>query len=315
MKAFSVRGLWQVLKMTFQDFSRNNITKLSASLAYYTIFSLPGMMIVIITILDAIYGTEAIEGTIRENISSLVGTQAAQYIQEIIRNATVSGQTSWAAVIGTATLLFGATKMFGEIQDSINLIWNLRAKPKRGWLRLILNRLISFSMVITLSFLLLVSFMVSGAILVLSQRLAAHFPQATVLLLSVFNQLLSFVITGMLFAILFKVLPDAFIRWKDVAVGAIVTTILFMAGKFAIGLYLEKSDIKSTYGAAGSIVVLLLWIYYSAVILYFGAAFTKEFAQHFGARIYPSNAVWIKEVEIDNDQPLQEMASHLKKES
>lgn len=307
MKTISPKSLWKVLKLSFRDFSEDKITKLSAALAYYTIFSLPGMLIVIITIVDTLYGKEAIQGTIQHEISGVVGSQAGLQIQELIRNAAISGKTSVAAVIGIITLIIGATKMFGEIQDSINFIWNLRAKPKRGWVKLLLDRLLSFSMVITLSFLLLVSFVISGVVLVLSNYLASYFPEVTVIIVYVINLLLSFVITAFLFAIIFKVLPDARIRWRDVTVGAVVTTLFFMAGKFGIGYYLGKSNIGSTYGAAGSIIVILLWIYYSAIILYFGAAFTKEYAQHFGMHIYPANAVWVKEVEVDSNKPLEEV--------
>lgn len=307
METVSPGNLWKVIKLTFKDFSKDNISKKSAALAYYTLFSLPGMLIVIITILDTVYGKEASQGTIQREISSFVGPIAALQIQELIHNASISGETSMAAVIGVITLLIGATKMFGEIQESINLIWNLRAKPKKGWVKLLINRLLSFSMVITLGFLLLVSLVISGIVLFFSQRLATYLPEITLILVSVINLLLSFIITAFLFAIIFKVLPDAKIRWRDVTIGAIATTILFMIGKFAIGFYLGKSNVESTYGAAGSIILILLWIYYSAMILYFGAAFTKEYAQHFGQRIYPSNAVWVKEVEVEADKPLQEI--------
>lgn len=307
METLSPKNLWKVIKLTFKDFSQDSIPKKSAALAYYTIFSLPGMLIVIITILDTVYGRDASQGTIQREISSFVGPAAALQIQEVIHNANVSGKTAIAAVVGIATLIVGATTMFGEIQDSINMIWNLRAKPKKGWVKLLINRLLSFSMVITLAFLLLVSLVISGIVLLFSQRLAAYFPQFTIMLVSVINLLLSFVVTAFLFAVVFKVLPDAKIRWRDVSVGAVATTLLFMAGKFIIGFYLGKSSVESTYGAAGSIILILLWIYYSSMILYFGAAFTKEYAQHFGQHIYPSNAVWIKEVEVDANKPLQEV--------
>lgn len=307
METLSPRNLWKVVKLTFKDFSKMNISKKSAALAYYTLFSLPGMLMVIITILDTVYGKDAGQGTVQREISSFVGPLAARQIQDLIHNAAISGKTSLAAVIGVATLVVGATKMFGEIQDSINLIWNLKAKPKKGWVKLLINRILSFSMVVTLGFLLLVSLVISGIVLFFSRHLAAYLPELTLVFVSVINFLLSFAITTFLFAIVFKVLPDARIRWRDVTVGAVVTTVLFMIGKFAIGFYLDKSDVESTYGAAGSIIIILLWIYYSAMILYFGAAFTKEYAQHFGQHIYPANAVWVKEVEIDSNKPLQEI--------
>lgn len=319
MDKLSPKGFWKVIRLTFKDFSRDNISKKSAALAYYTIFSLPGMLLVVVTILDMVYGREASQGAVQHGISSFVGSAAALQIQELIQHAAVTGKTSLAAIAGVVTLLIGATKMFGEIQDSINLIWNLRAKPKRGWIRLLVNRLISFSMVITLGFLLLVSLIISGIVLLFSKHLAAYFPGLTLIFVSLVNLFLSFFITACLFVIIFKVLPDAKIRWADVIVGAIVTTVLFMIGKSAIGFYLGKSNVESAYGAAGSIIIILLWIYYSAMILYLGAAFTKEYALHFGRHIRPVNAVWVQEVEVAAAINLQQISrasdqGHLKRE-
>jgi membrane protein len=306
-KTLSPKSLWKVLKLSFNDFIDDKIAKLGAALAYYTIFSLPGILLIIITIADTLYGKEAIQGALQYQISSLVGVQPAIQIQDIIRNAHLSKKTSLAAVVGIITLIIGATSMFGEIQDSINLIWRLKAKPKRGWVKLLLNRLLSFSMVVTLGFLLLVSLVISSLITLFSNYMASYFPELTILFIYIINLLLSFVITVFLFAIIFKVLPDAIIRWRDVTVGATATAILFMAGKFAIGYYLGSSSVATTYGAAGSVIIILLWIYYSAIILYFGAAFTKEYAQHFGYRIFPANAVWVKAVEVDSNKSLQEI--------
>lgn len=307
MKKPSIKNIWKIIKLTCIDFVDDNITKLSAALAYYTIFSLPGMLIVIITLGDVFYGREAIEGTISRQISSFVGVGAANQIQALIRNAAVSQKTTFATTIGIIVLVYGATKMFGEIQGSLNLIWNLKAKPKRGWVKFLLIRLLSFSMVISLGFLLIVSLIISGLVSLFSTHLAIYFPEITLTIVYVVNLLLTFVITAFLFALIFKVLPDAKIAWKDVTVGAIATTVLFMIGKFVIGFYLGQSNVRSTYGAAGSIVVILLWIYYCAMILYFGAAFTKEYAQHLGHRIYPTHASWFAEVEMEEYHHLTEI--------
>lgn len=298
MEALSLRNIWKVLKLSFKDFSKDKISKLSAALAYYTIFSLPGILIIVTTLGDFFYGKQAVQGSIQRQISGFVGEAAAGQIQEVIRNAAISNKTGIATIVGIITLVFGATKMFGEIQDSLNLIWNLRAKPRRGWVKLVVNRLLSFSMVVSLGFLLLVSLVINGLVSALSSHLAAYFPQITISLVYVINLVLSFVITAILFGIIFKVLPDAMIHWADVTIGAVATTILFMAGKFAIGYYLGRSSVSNTYGAAGSVIVILLWIYYCAIILYFGAAFTKEYAQHYGRRIFPTDAVWVKQVEV-----------------
>lgn len=307
MKTPSPRMLWKIIKCSFGDFSANRISSLSAALAYYTIFSLPGMLIIITTLGNVFYGRQAVEGSIQAQITGFVGPVAAAQIQEIIRGAAISSKSTLAAVVGIITLVYGATKMFGEIQDSLNHIWNLKPKPKRGWVRYLINRLISFSMVVTLGFLLLVSLVVDGIVAAFSHHLAAYFPQITISLVYVFNLALTFVITSVLFAVIFKVLPDAKVRWKDISVGALATAFLFMVGKFVIGYYLGTSHVSSAYGAAGSIIVVLLWIYYCAMILYFGAAFTKEYAQHMGLPIYPTNAVWVKQVELDEHQPLDQL--------
>lgn len=307
MKTPSIRMLWKIIKCSFSDFSSNRIGKLSAALAYYTIFSLPGMLIIITTLGNMFYGKQAIEGTIQAQITGFVGPVAAAQIQELIRGAAISNKSTLAAVVGIITLVYGATKMFGEIQDSLNQIWNLKPKPKRGWVKYLINRLISFSMVVSLGFLLLVSLVIDGVVAAFSNHLAAYFPEITLSLVYLFNLVLTFVITSILFAVIFKILPDARVRWKDISVGAVATAFLFMVGKFIIGYYLGTSNVSSTYGAAGSIIVVLLWIYYCAMILYFGAAFTKEYAQHMGLPIYPTNAVWVKEVELDEHQPLDQL--------
>ncbi len=302
-----IKDIWNILKLSFTYFASGKVTKHSASLAYYTIFSLPGMMLIIVTVIKSIYGQDAIAGQLYPEIQGVVGGDAALQIQELIKNAAISSKSVVATVIGIATLVIGATTMFGEMQDSINLIWNLKVKPKKGWLRMIINRLISFSMVLILGFLLLISFVISGLVGLLSNYLVSYFPEAALIAVYVINYLLSFVITALLFAIIFKVLPDARIQWKDVTVGALVTTVLFMIGKFLIGFYMGKSDVGSAYGAAGSIIVILLWVYYSAIILYYGVAFTKAYTQHLGHRIYPVNAVWIKEIEVGATQHLNEV--------
>jgi membrane protein len=260
------------------------------------------MLIVVIYFADIFYGRQAIEGTIYGQIKDFVGAGAAEQIQNIIRNATATGSSRLAATLGIITLLIGATTVFAEIQDSINSIWNLKPKPKRGWLKIIKDRLLSFSVIISLGFILLVSLIINGLIESLMERLQARFPELTVMMIYITNLVLTLLITALLFGIIFKVLPDAKIRWKDVTVGALVTALLFMLGKFGITFYIGHSTIGSTYGAAGSIVVLLLWIYYSSIILYFGAEFTKYYAARFGSRIVPRDyAVWVKQVEIEKE--------------
>jgi len=299
-----IKAYWTILKQTFSDFIDDKVLKLSASLAYYTIFSVAPMLIVIIFFCDLFLGREAIEGTLYSQIKDLVGSEAAIQVQQMIRNASLSQDMSWATIVGFVTLFIGATGVFAEIQDSINTIWRLKSKPKKGkgLVRMIMNRLQSFSLVISMGFILLVSLVVNGIIEIFNQRLASLFPQVGMVVIYLVNWAITFAVITALFAVIFKVLPDARIRWRDVIVGSIATAILFMLGKFAIGFYLGASKVGSTYGAAGSIVIILLWVYYSAAILYFGAEFTRVYVQHFGARIYPNDyAVWIKQVEVEEE--------------
>jgi membrane protein len=304
-KQGKIKIFWQVLKQSGSEFIDDKVMKLSAALAYYTIFSVAPMLIIIIFLCDLFLGKDAIEGNIYGQIQGLVGSDAASQIQAMIKNASLSGDMSWATVVGFVTLIIGATGVFAEIQDSINHIWRLKSKPKKnGLLRMLLNRLLSFSLVVSLGFILLVSLAINGLVELFSSLIVSLLPGKLTsgILFSLADFVVPFVVIATLFAIIFKVLPDARIRWKDVRVGAITTAILFMLGKFAIGYYLGASKVSSTYGAAGSIVIILLWVYYSAAILYFGAVFTRVYVQYFGAQIYPNEyAVWIKQIEVPHE--------------
>jgi membrane protein len=294
MKTISLVG--RSLKEAFGGFSEHKITKLSASLSYYTVFSLGPLLILIISLCSIFLGREAIEGTIFNQLQSFIGKDAAAQIQEIIKNASINGKGGIAAVIGVITLLIGATTVFGEMQDSMNGIWGLKPRPKSGWLKLVKDRILSFGLIATLGFLLLVSLGVTAIMEALSNRLKAALPDVTVVLFYILNLLLTLVVITILFSVIFKVLPDAKIRWKDILPGAIATAILFMIGKFGISFYISKSNVGTTFGAAGSLVILLVWVYYSSIILYFGAEFTRVFALKRGARIVPSEyAEWNKE--------------------
>ncbi|HYJ64645.1 MAG TPA: YihY/virulence factor BrkB family protein, partial [Parafilimonas sp.] len=285
------------------------ITRMSAALAYYTIFSIAPLLILVISVSTIFYGRSAIEGSIYGEIRSFVGDAAALQIQDLIKNATIAKGNAFASVASIIALIIGATGIFGEIQDSINFIWGLKAKPKRGIFKILLNRLLSFSIIVSVSFILLVSLMVNTVLDILSNRLIKIFPQITVYLAYAGNFLITFIVTTFLFGAIFKILPDAKIKWRDVLTGAITTSLLFMLGKFGITFYLGTKNIGNTYGAAGSIIIVLLWVYYSAIILYFGAAFTKNYAHNRGRTIYPNDyAVWIEFVEKEKTGALQQQA-------
>ncbi|MEP7278976.1 MAG: YihY/virulence factor BrkB family protein [Bacteroidota bacterium] len=293
-----LRDTWSVIKNSFGGFMTDKVPKLSGSLSYYMIFSMGPLLLIIITLCGFFFGREAIEGGIYRQLEGFTGHDTALQLQQIIKNASLSGKTTAATVIGVITLLIGATSVFAEMQDSINMIWGVKAKPKKNWLKLLQNRFVSFSVIVSLSFLLLVSLGVSAIIESLSHYLKGRFPDMAVVIFYVINLLLTMSITCFIFSVIFKVLPDAMIRWKDVLAGSVVTTVLFLIGKFAISFYISKAQIGSTYGAAGSLIVLIVWIYYSAIILYYGAEFTKFYALQYGAPIHPSKyAVAVEQVE------------------
>ena len=306
---FSYKSIWTIIKNSGQDFINFRITRMSAALAYYTIFSIAPLLILIISVSTIFYGRSAIEGSVYGEIRSFVGDAAALQIQDLIKNATIAKGNAFASVASIIALIIGATGIFGEIQDSINFIWGLKAKPKRGIFKILLNRLLSFSIIVSVSFILLVSLMINTVLDILSNRLVQIFPHVTVYLAYAGNFLLTFIVTTFLFGAIFKILPDAKIKWRDVLTGAITTSLLFMLGKFGITFYLGTKNIGNTYGAAGSIIIVLLWVYYSAIILYFGAAFTKNYAHNRGRRIYPNDyAVWIEFVEKEKTGALQQQA-------
>jgi len=294
---------WRLLKDTVVGFIDDKGLKLSASLSYYTIFSLAPLLIMIISLVGFFLGKEAIQGQLFSELRGLLGNKAALQVQEMIKNIELSGQTKTAAVIGGITLLIGATSVFAEIQDSINSIWRVKAKPKRGWLKFLKDRLLSGSLIVGLGFLFLVSFLINGLLNALNDFLRGYFPDVTVILFNVLNLILSFTVISFLFGIIFKLLPDVKMTWKDVRIGAFSTAVLFMVGQYFIGMYIKNVGTASAYGAAGSIIVILLWVYYSAAIVYFGAEFTRVYAEFHGKKIQPAEyAVYVEQTEKEMEK-------------
>ena len=295
---------WSLLKRTYHEFDEDNAIKLSASLSYYTIFSLPPLLIIILSIFSFFFGKEAVTGRFYVQINGMVGNQAAIQIQETIKNIELSDSNIFAAIFGGIMLLIGASGVFAEIQSSINFIWGLKAKPNKGIMKFIKNRLMSFSMIASVGFLLMVSLMVNTVMDVINTRLLISFPDTTVYLFYIFNILILFATTTILFAIIFKTLPDGNIDWKDALIGSSFTSFFFMFGKFAIGFYLGSSTVATVYGAAGSVIIILIWVYYSAIILYFGAEFTKVYANAHGNKIVPNGyavAIKVEVVEVKKE--------------
>ena len=293
--------MWKIISTTFINFNDDNGLKLSASLAYYTIFSLAPLLILVISLAGLFFGDAAAANRLYPQIAHYVGSAAALQIQDVLKNLQLSGKSGTAVVIGVITLFLGASGIFLEIQDSLNRIWCVKAKPKRGWLKMIQNRLLSFSLIISIGFLLLASLIVNLLISALGQWITHFMHRVTSLLIKGINLGLTFIIISTLFGIIFKFLPDVKIKWKEVRSGAFFTAVLFMLGQYVITQYIQYTAKSSVYGAAGSILVILVWIYYTSAILYIGAEYTQVYANVIGSKIEPADyAVIVQQTEIES---------------
>jgi len=301
-KIKSIKKIFPLLKQSYIAFTDDRGLKLSAALAYYTIFSIAPLLIVLIAVTGIFYGQEAVQGKIFSQLNDFIGNKSAAQVQDILKQMQLSGKGTFAIITGIITLIIGASGVFIEIQDSINLIWRVKAKPKRGWVKLIVDRVLSLSMIASLGFLLIVSLIINGIVLAMCSILTRFLPDITLIIIQILNQGITLLVLVALFSIIYKILPDVDIKWKDVIAGALFTSILFMLGKYLIGLYIESSSIASVYGAAGSFLLIIVWVYYSAAILYFGAEFTQVYAHSYGGKIKPSKyAVYIEQTIIEKE--------------
>lgn len=315
-----IKKYFSVLKGAASAFSDDNAMKLSAALSYYTIFSIGPLLFIVMYVTGQVYGQEAVQGKLYGQIRGLLGSEAALQVQTIIQNIQQNQTGTLGAIIGVVVLIIGATGIFTEIQDSINYIWSVKAKPKRGIIKLLRNRLLSFSLIISLGFLFLVSLLLNALMDLLNDRLTRLFPDTTVYIFYILNYVIVIAVITLLFSVIFRILPDGKIRWKDSFIGAFFTAILFSIGKWGIGLYLGNSSLGATYGAAASVVIILTWVYYTSIILYFGAEFTKVYALEYGGGIIPNQtAVFIvkqesKEIHGRNKHPEADKPSEIAKE-
>jgi membrane protein len=278
-----------VLKQTFSEWINDQAPTLGAALAYYTVFSLAPLLVISISIAGLAFGREAAEGQIFDQLRGLLGEESGRAMQVIVQNASQEPKTGvLATIIGFAVLLFGASGVFGQLQTSLNAIWGVQPKPGRGILGIIQDRILSFGFILVVGFLLLVSLLLTAAISFAGQRFG-EMVTGMEALVQLLNTILSLAVITLLFAMIFKFLPDAKIAWRDVWIGAFITALLFTIGKFALGFYLGRSGVASSYGAAGSLIVLLLWVYYSSQIVFFGAEFTQVYANRFGTHVSPAN--------------------------
>ena len=286
--------MFNLLQETFREWREDGANRLAAALAYYTTFSLAPILVLIIAIAGLAGGREAAQTQTMAQVEDLLGAEGREFVQGMIESASQPETGLAATFIGAITLLFGALGVFGELQNSLNIIWEVKPKPATGWMdavkRFVIKRLLSFTMVLGIGFLLLASLIISAAVSALGEYIGNRWPMAD-FWLNLINFVISFLVVTFLFAMIFKFLPEIKIGWKDVWLGAAVTSILFSLGKFLIGLYLGRSEVGNTFGAAGSLAILLIWIYYSAQILFFGAEFTQVYANRYGSRIVPDPGI------------------------
>lgn len=285
----SPKQIWRMLKTAFQEWNQDKAARLAAALAYYTLFSIAPLLILVIAIAGLFFDSAAVRGQIMSQVQSLIGGSGAEFVSTVLDNANrPGGNSGWiASIISVVLLLIGATGVLTQLQLSLNTIWNVEARPDIGFMNIVRKRLLSLGMIVVIGFLLLVSLVLSSVIAGFSEYLNNLAPGLDTLV-QIVNFVVSFGITTLLFAMIFKYLPDVVITWSDVWFGATATAILFSLGKFLIGLYLGNSGFGSSYGAAGSVIILLLWVFYSAQILFYGAELTQVYGRRFGSQIQPN---------------------------
>ncbi len=284
---------WQLLKETFNEWNGGSASRASASLAYYAIFSLPGLLIIVIWVAGLFFGDEAVRGQVTAQASGIAGKEIAASLQTMIASAVWDNQNVVMKIFGILTLIFGATTLFFEMQRSLNTMWDVEAAPKKAWRKYILDRANSFGMILIISFLLLTSLVLSSVLGLANDWITRYFGLETFVLVQILNFVISFLVVMVLFALMFKVLPDVEISWRSVWMGAFVTALLFNIGKFLLGFYFEISKPTSIFGAAGTIILLMMWVNYSCQLVFFGAEFTKVYAYKMNHNIRPSrHAKW-----------------------
>ncbi|WP_379966525.1 YihY/virulence factor BrkB family protein [Epilithonimonas sp. UC225_85] len=290
-----LKSFWEILKETFNEWTSSSASKDSASMAYNAIFALPGLLIIIIWTAGHFFGDEAVNGEIRRQLAGIMGYDGAKSIQDIIASAMIDKENFWMKALGVATLVFGATSLFFQMQATLNNLWDVEAAPKKAWQKFILDRANSLGMILVIAFLLLISMVLSSVIGLANGLITKYFGLETYVLIQGSNFVLGFAVITVLFAIMFKVLPDVEIKWKSVWIGAIVTALLFNVGKMLMSFYFDVSKPTSVFGAAGTVILLMMWINYSCQLIFFGAEFTKVYAVKKGHKIIPSkHAKWSK---------------------
>ncbi|SHE59560.1 YihY/virulence factor BrkB family protein [Chryseobacterium takakiae] len=304
-----IKFFWEALRETFKKWNESSASNDSASLAYYAIFSIPGLLIIIIWIAGNFFGEEAIRGQISSQISGIMGQDAAKSVQDMIAGALVDKENIFMKIIGIGSLVFGSTTLFFQLQRSLNSLWDVQPAPKKAFVKFLLDRANSLGMILILGFLLMITMVLSSLISLLNNWITNYFGVETYVLVELINYIIGFVVTMILFALMFKVLPDVEISWKPVWRGAFLTTVLFTLGKFLLSLYFGTAKPTSAFGAAGTVILIMMWINYSCMLIFFGAEFTKIYALKRGFKIIPSkHAKWsdaklYEESKIEKNHP------------
>ncbi len=288
MKQFKIKDLGKLFKTTFKEWNKKDPFRQSAIIAYYAIFSVPGLLVLIVTITGYFFGKDTVSENILVQIGSTMGADTATLIKEILIKAGESRTTIWGSIVGIITILIGATGVFVELQTTLNSIWKVEVVPQKGLLPILKARLFSFGLILSIAFLLIISLVISTALAAMSSLIEVYTSDFTVIIFNVLNFIFSLAIISALFAAMFKILPDAKIEWKHVWLGSILTGLLFTIGKTGLAFYFGKAEPASVYGAAGSVILMLLWVSYSSMILFFGAEFTAAYAKMYSGKIPPS---------------------------
>lgn len=304
-----LKFFWDVLKQTFKEWNDSNASKDSASLAYYAIFSIPGLLIIIIWIAGYFLGEEAIRGQISSQINGVMGEESAKSIEEMIASGLIDKQNIFMKIVGVFSLIFGATTIFFQLQKSLNSLWDVEAAPKKAFLKYILDRANSLGMILVIGFLLMITMLMSAMIAIFNSFIKSKIGFGTFYLVDAMNYIFGFAMVVLLFALMFKVLPDISISWKSVWIGAIFTAVLFTLGKFLLGVYFSEFKPTSTFGKAGTVILIMMWINYTSSLIFFGAELTKVYTYKRGLPIALSKHAKWRTVDLYRDRIKEEKAA------
>lgn len=297
--SLKLSDIWSMIKTTAKNWNAADPFRESAVISYYAIFSIPGLLMIVIWVAGAFFGTEAIQGEVSTQVSQLLGRETGAEVEELLKNVALKDSSLGMKIIGIASLVFGSTTLFFQLQKSLNYIWEVEGDPQNNWTKLVRDRVSSLGLVLVIAFLLLITLVLSAVFSLLSNWLEGRFGEGFLVVIGILNFLISLGLVTVLFAIMYKVLPDVDIQWKSVWVGALVTALLFTVGKTLLGWYFAYADPSSSYGAAGTVILIMLWVNYTCQILFFGAEFTQVYAKRYGHSIQPSeHARWNAEVRL-----------------